>query len=324
MTKPPPTWLGDEQDEDRPAGRRWVLVGLATLPWLVVVTLLLTGVTPGGGAATSEVAHPVPASGEAPQQADVTTDSPSDGGPEDPEGGANVTADAGALSPTTPAGADGHAVGPAMMDPAVAALAKAVARAWLTDVGPRLQIEGIEPQADRYLEQAMVEAVDVHDGLAVATVLALVLERDGERYVDVALQRLAVPVRLTDAGPRPAGQPWWLPDADVRPHPPEPTPDDDPDLALAVTELLAEHDYDDVELTQLARHGGGWLIAEVSARLPDGRQLLGPVWLRETPRGPRLLGGTADARGQGGPEPPGPIGDHQAPTPDPDHHEEQR
>jgi hypothetical protein len=324
MTKDLPTWLSEDDDEDRPpGGRRWVLAALATLPWLVVVALLLTGVGPGDRPSSPEVRRTAPSAEAAATPSDVEDGAPAGGGAAGGEARDATASGDDEERSSAPSGAEEHTAEPAAVDPAVAALASAVARAWLTDVGPRLQIEGVQPQADRYLEQAMVEAVDEHDGLAVATVLALVLERDGERYVDVALQRLAVPLRLTDAGPRPAGPPWWLPDPDVRPHLPEAAPEHDPDLALATAELLAEHAYEDVEITHLARQGGGWLIAEVTGRLPDGRPLLGPVWLRETPSGPRLLGSVTGTPGQEGSGPSDATGDHHVPAPDQEHAEEQ-
>jgi hypothetical protein len=323
MTQDPPAWLG-EDDEDRPArGRRWVLAAIATIPWLVVLALLLSGSVRGLGASGPEGAHPKATVDGTADRADPPAASSTAGPPDGSGRHKTAAADVGEVSGPPQPGAEGHVLDVPGIDPAVAALAKTVARAWLTDVGPRLQIEGIQPQADHYLEQAMVEAVHEHDGLAVAIVLALVLERDGERYVDVALRRLAVPVHLTDSGPRPGGQPWWLPDPELRPHLPEPTPEHDPDLALAIAELLAEHAYEDVEVTRLGRHGRGWLIAEGTARLPDGRTLLGPLWLRETPTGPRLLDSAAATPDQGERGPPIPTGDHHDPTPDLDPREEQ-
>src|SRR5690606_12379514 len=93
----------------------------------------------------------------------------------------------------------------------VAAAAIPVVRAWLSATQP-LAIEGIEQRAYGWLEHATVEAVDYPGmGAAVASVLAVVLPAEGDRWLDARLARIAVPLRIRDGQVLPAGDPWMLP-----------------------------------------------------------------------------------------------------------------
>jgi hypothetical protein len=294
MTRDLPSWLNEDDDApERPAPRRrWLLVSAAVLPWLVLVGLLVTGTlspdtTPAADVAVATDAAPgaengaIPGAGGAQRQEPEprrTRRSPPEGGSTAPTG-------------TDDGAGPGVGLGSPAMDPAPAgALAVAIARSWLTDVGPRLQIGGIDVRPDRYLEQAVVESMTVHGDVAVVGLLAVVLERDGDHYGDVAVHRVAVPIHLAPSGPRPAGRPWWLPDPELQLEPPPLEVLEDPDVGMAAAELLAARGYDELEVVRLASPGEGWLVADITARLEGGRRVDGPVWLRATSAGLELVG----------------------------------
>lgn len=302
-----PPWAGDEPAADeQPPGRRtrpWVL-GLAVVPWLVVLGLVLGGTVPGRPGSQQ-----APADGTAPSTAPGPS-SPQDSGarqeaPAEPGTTAEVEAGAGA---DAGAAAPSEAGGPPVADEAagtssppggtragggrdtgpVEAVALAVARAWLTDVGPRLEIEGIDPHEGLYLEHGVVERVDRHGDHAVASVLAVVLTREGDAYTGVDLRRLAVPVAL-GAPPRPAGAPWWLGGVEVAPSLPEPlTEVEDPGVLLSISEALAAAGIDGPELVSASRTDDGWWLAHLSG--DDGQARPAPVWLRPGPDGPVVAG----------------------------------
>jgi hypothetical protein len=185
----------------------------------------------------------------------------------------------------TPAAAEGDPVGP---------VALAVARAWLTDVGPRLELEGIAPRDDLYLEHGVVERIEVHGDHAVVGVLAVVLVREDERYSRVLARRIAVPVAL---GPpvRPAGAPWWLGEVDLTTVAPDPlVEEDDPEVLLELSEALATAGVLDGEVLGASRTGDGWWLTRVGD--PDTPQEQVAVWLRPTPAGP-VVAGLSDERG---------------------------
>jgi hypothetical protein len=322
MTRDLPSWLSEDDDAAEPTSptRRWLLLAAATLPWLVLGGLLATGALSTGAAPSADTARVA----DTDPAVDAGTPAPSDHPAAAHE--APPATPAPAAADDAPAGpADRDRLGVDLTPPAAgpsqeaAALAVVIARAWLTDVGPRLRVEGVDPRPDQYLEQAVVESVTVHDDLAVVGLLAVVLGRDGDHYGEVAVRRVAVPIGLTSSGPRPAGRPWWLPDPDLRLAPPRLEVLEDPDLGVATAEVLAAHGYGDVEIVRLATHGSGLLVAELSARLDDEREVEGPVWLRMTPSGPQLVGAA---------EPPlPPLSDAPAPSDDDsdlrDHHVEE-
>jgi hypothetical protein len=294
MTKDVPSWLGEEVDEapSRPAPtRRWALLSFAALPWLVVAGLLVSGALPGRTTepttgATTAVGEP--ASSADPAEHEPRRETPPDPAANDTGRGEDAEEGPDRAEPGAGIPAAGTSADPLHRE--IAALATVVARAWLTDVGPRLHIEGVDARDDRYLEQATVETIDVRGEVAVATLLAVVLERDGDRYTDVSLRRLAVPVGLTPSGPRPTGPPWWLPDPDLQPRPPLLDVLDDPELGLATAERLTGAGYQDVEIERLSRHEDGWLVADVVARLSGDRDVRGPVWLPQGENGPGQVG----------------------------------
>ncbi|MFN2558013.1 MAG: hypothetical protein ABR592_14325 [Nitriliruptorales bacterium] len=99
-----------------------------------------------------------------------------------------------------------------------AAVAVTVARAWLGDVGPHLELGLGRAGTGAYVEHLAVEAVDhPAPGAAVVTLVAVLLDSEGGTYRNARVVRIGVPVRLDRAGARPAGSPWWLPTPDLAP-----------------------------------------------------------------------------------------------------------
>ena len=277
-----------EVPRDRMPPRRWLAVA-AVAPWLVVAVLLGRGMVGGSAAPTSPT---VPASSEAPPTpgatatpASTSTVTPSSTPPAVSRTTITTTATAG-----TTAGDRGQAVG----------LAVAVARSWLSTHPSPLELDGIEPSpgADtRYLEHLAVESVD-HParGALVVTVRAVVLPIEGRAYGAAEVVRAAVPVRLTDTGPRPGGPPWWLPTEDAAPAPPTTEPVDDPDLQLAAVDAVTAAGYADVQLEDLERTEGWAWVAHVRARAPGQEQAdAHAVWLR-TDVGRFVVAGTPPPR----------------------------
>jgi hypothetical protein len=183
---------------------------------------------------------------------------------------------------------------------ATASLATAVARAWLTGVEPRLAISGIAPDRDRtYVEHLVVEAIErPADGAAVVTLLAVVLDND-EDVRSAGVQRLAVPIAETVAGPRPAGSPWRLPAPDLTPAPLVGEPVEDPELSLAAHDALEAGGLADggrIELTSLVRTSGWPWIAHVRVHPSPDAELDGAspweaaIWLRRHLDGFALTG----------------------------------
>jgi hypothetical protein len=136
------------------------------------------------------------------------------------------------------------------------ALAVVVARAWLTDVDPRLELDGL-PSAGtgRYVEHLVVEAVELPaPEHAVVTLLAVLLE--GEEELTAVVRRLAVPIAFDGDGAQPGGTPWWLPEPSLEARPPSTTPVEDLEELLAATEALHAAGYTDVALEPAGAHGG--------------------------------------------------------------------
>ena len=266
-----PGWTDDVGDEEAPrrTTRPWVLV-LATVPWLVVLGLVLGGVVSGERASLPAPPAATGAPGEA-------GDGPAGGVPEDQH----------APPPDHSEPAETRAPTPADGDP-VGAIALAVARAWLTDVGPHLALEGIAPRDDLYLEHGVVERIERHGDHAVVAVLAVVLVRDDERYARVVARRIAVPVAL---GPpvRPAGAPWWLGEVDLTTVPPDPLVEvDDPEVLLELSEALATAGVLDGEVLGASRTDDGWWLTRVGDPDTPGDQVA--AWLRPGTTGPVVAG----------------------------------
>jgi hypothetical protein len=307
-----PDWLDDAEDPP-PRRRRTALLVLAVLPWLVVLSALVSPrlaptPTPGGDdpdagsdAATGD--HDGHADAPAPDAAGV-------GVPESTLPGAGEgAAPAEGTDPVEPGWwlpehRDNGRPGPG--DGVTASVAVAVARAWLTGLPPRLEVGGITPAGDEgYVEHLAVEAIERPEaGAAVVTLLAVLLEVGEEQTADV--RRLAVPLVEEAGGPRPGGSPWWLPAPDLAAVPVDGEPVDDPALLAAATAAIHGAGLDHLEVVALERTFRWPWIARVRAdgsRAPDG-EADGAVWLR------RHLDGFALA---GEPLPRAPSG---APVPD--------
>jgi hypothetical protein len=302
----PPDWLDDAPPEPG-RGRRSILLVLAVLPWLAVLALLLrphasTPITdPVAHELTPAEAHGSPerSPGTAPGTTTTRDDAPDVTSPRHPPAGPHATGTAGRedeggtgsmASPGPVAGdaTDGGGwwlteqrgnwrLGPG--DGATAAIATAVGRAWLTEVAPRLEVTGIEPDGARtYAEHLVVEAVErPAAGAAVVTLLAVVLYADAEHHAEV--QRVAVPIAETPDGPRPAGSPWRLPAPDLTVMPLDASPVEDPSLTLEALEALEAAGFGEgraLEVTALERTDGWPWIAHV--RPNDDTEAADPRW----------------------------------------------
>jgi hypothetical protein len=303
---PPRDWLDDLDDEPtnrRAPHRSRRLLVLAGLPWLVVLAALALANVPGPSEPSSPdrtdqvqvdeettegagTDHTIAATSpdEAASADDTSTWADRDTDPPPPDRPAASVAPPpsredeladellaveyhGPWRPT--AGAE-----------EAMALAVVVARAWLTDVDPRLELDGL-PSAGtgRYVEHLVVEAVELPaPEHAVVTLLAVLLE--GEEELTAVVRRLAVPVAFDGDGAQPGGTPWWLPEPSLAARPPSTTPVEDLEELLAATEALHAAGYTDVALERLERTDGPAALATVTARTPDGETVDGTVWLR--------------------------------------------
>lgn len=307
-----PAW-GDAPGEESTPSRRsrpWLLL-LGVIPWLIVIGLVALHLIGDGDR------PPTPRASHDPQTMRPADAEPAETGPADPASNAAPThapeertstgqPPTSGDEPRRAEQAAGHGPGPQHEAEApLAAVALAVARSWLTDVGPRLEIEGLAPRPDRYLEHAVVERVERHGDHAVARVLAVVLHRDGDRYVEADARRLAVPLRATPT-PQPAGPPWWLDEMELTVTPPASLSEvADPDELLALSEALHVAGLDD-ELRAAERTPDGWWLARLEDR--DA-----PVWLRPGDHGPVLATHppAPDAPGHDVPTHDAPAHDHE-------------
>lgn len=252
--------VGWTQDEPR-RPRRFALLLVAAVPWLVLLLVLLRPAADGAGA--QEVDVPSPAASDptpapsAPQTATESTD-----------------------VPATYARVYGQARTPAEVAGAVAVI---VARAHLGTAGPALVIEGVEPgPPGRYVEHVVVEGLDMPSpGAAVVTVVAVVLTATQDQYDGVELVRLGVPVVFDGDRAAPAGQPWQLPGPELSPGTLAPTPDDDPTSAAAATETLTAAGYRDITDLQIAS-GDGWplVVAFTGIAADETAPRAHVLWLR--------------------------------------------
>lgn len=261
-----PPWAAWEEPEPPPPARRtpWLLVA-GVVPWLVLAVVLAgrgTGAAPAPAASADPVAGAVPG------------DAPLDGSA--PAGGV-------ATAPTTPPGriiASGGRTAPDEREATAAAVV--VARAWLTGVGPALDLAGARPEPARYAEHLVVEAIDhPAPGAVVVTVLAVLLHAEGDRYDAAEVRRLAVPLWFDADGARPAGAPWALPAPTFPGAPPATEPVADPDVALLAADALDAAGYAVDEVVSIGRTDGWPLVATVVARAPGRSQPdTHVVWLR--------------------------------------------
>jgi hypothetical protein len=302
VTDDAPRWLDDDTEPPSGPRRLRTLLVVAVVPWLVLGVVLLRGATVPTGADGTLDAGAAPATGADPGQ-DVPSVGGSPPGSSVPPGPAphddhapvsdhasahgsdHDDADAPPAPLASDAGLDGRvpADHPTRVAHGVAeALVVAITRAWLSDAGPDLEVQGIEVDRSGYLEHVAVERIALEgDSLAVATVTVVVLDRDGDRYDGATVRRAAVPLRVTATTVHPAGQPWWLPAAlDLTPQPPEAAAVDDAAVTLAVAEALDAAGYRDPTIGELAVADGGTVVASVTASVAEGVPVRSDVWLR--------------------------------------------
>lgn len=280
-------WGGEPHDEPRP-GRRALIVAAAAAPWLVVAALLLrpgppeptaatgaTGAARVGGTAGPAGTAPSPATSAAPGAASSGA------------AGRSSPAQATTVPEPTPAPAPGYLISSAARHTPgagdAAAVGAVVARSWLDSVGPPLDADlPAGPGSEAYVDHLLVEAVDLPSpGHAVVSLLALVLDADGDRYAGARLVRLAVPVRLDGEGARPAGAPWRLPEPDLTPASPRWSAVDDPDLLADAGTALEATGYRDVEVHRLER-SPGWPWRVTATAVAPGTEVPAQhrIWLR--------------------------------------------
>lgn len=259
---PPAPWDFLDDDPSHPRRRRGRLAfAAAALPWIVLVLLLarpLNRAAPpspplpedAGEAATGPTASTSPSSAPSSQEASAGV-----------RFGGRV------------------AVGPGD----AAAVAVAVARAWLGDVGPPLDLGLGRAGTGAYVEHLTVEAVDhPAPGAAVVTLVAVLLDADRGAYRSARVVRLGVPVRLDSGGAHPAGSPWWLPAPELTAAPPKWTPvAEQPELAEAGAALEGVG-YRSVEVRSLERSDGWpWRVVVVATAPGAATAAEHSVWLRD-------------------------------------------
>ena len=281
---------GPEQEDERPAPtrRRWLLP-LMAVPWLVVAALL---VLPGRVGPENGASVPTTAAG--PQQPPATADAVGSER-DDPPAHTHLDEHPAATTAAPPPASDPRAgappeqptvtleleelrgrwrVGPGSEEEA--ALAVVIARAWLTGLGPRLELEGASPDPTGYAEHLVVEAVE-HPSprTTVVTLLAVLLQDPEDTDATVEVRRLAVPLTTDGAAPRPAGAPWPLPAPTLAQAEIDLRPLDDPTAARAADTALAVAGLGELAVTDL-RTAEGWPVV---ARASDGEREH-TIWLR--------------------------------------------
>lgn len=265
-----PGWdVLDDADEERAPGRGRMLVVAALVPWLVVGAVVLRQSDVGGTPppTPTEVAEPVDSAA-----AVGTGDRPSP-----VASGSSAPLDEPALDAAT-AGLP-RSAGPAQ----AAGVATLVARAWLSGVGPDLDVDIDPAGTGAYVEQLHAEDISwPAPGSAVVSLVAVLLESDGERYTRARAVRLAVPLRLDARGVRPAGAPWWLPPPDLAPDAPTWRPVDDPDIGATAGEALAAAGYADVAV-EAVETSDVWPVRVRATAIAPGadERVAHTVWLRE-------------------------------------------
>lgn len=280
-----PAWMHADdrwEDDDVPApgpGRGRLLAVLAAVPWLVALVVLLRS---GGGPDVPSAALAV---------ADAASPTATAAGSESPNDALSSEQPRAAATPRerSAPSAPGHSRGDLPDGPRTSvtaadavAMATAVARAWLTGVGPTLTVEGVPSPGPLYAEHLVVEAIDhPAPGFAVVTLLGVVLDAVDGAYEDATVRRLAVPVALDASGAHPAGAPWWLPAPDLSPTTVDTRPLDDPELALQAATAATVAGYTAVELLELHRTDAWPLIATLRAIAPGRSEVEEHrVWLR--------------------------------------------
>jgi len=280
---------GPERGDEEPApGRRRWLLPLIAVPWLVVAALL---VLPGRGGPGAEGPSPTTA---APEQVPDLADRSGAGAEErllhehaDREPVTTTaeppptTGDGGGSAPELPAVTleleelrGRWRVGPGSEE--AAALAVVIARAWLTGLGPRLELEGAAPDPGSYAEHLVVEAVEHPSPRTTAVTLVAVLLSDPEDAdAAVEVRRVVVPLATDGGSPRPAGAPWLLPGPALAQAEVDLQPLDDPAAGTAADTALAVAGLGELAVTDL-RTADGWPVV---ARASDGEREH-TIWLR--------------------------------------------
>lgn len=264
-----PHWLDDTSDGPAAEGasgrRRALLFAAAAVPWVVVTVLLLRPVPVGDATVTAPSRTPSPRA--RPTAPPVAVPTPS--------------ASPRAEAPEATVLAGGGRVVPGLGD--AAAVAVIIARAWLTGVPPRLDVPGIAPVTDAYVDHLAVEAIDIPaPGAAVVSVVAVMLEPDGGRYVDATVRRVAVPLHFDAVGARPAGEPWWLPSPDLRMSPLRlGEPVTDVDLLREATSAIEAAGYRRVAVQRAApTHGWPFQVHLRGVAPGEADRRRHVVWLR--------------------------------------------
>ncbi|MFA9445096.1 hypothetical protein [Egicoccus sp. AB-alg6-2] len=287
-----PDWM-DPPAEDAAAPRRRLhrLLVLAAVPWVVVAALVAWRSAPAeptrttsGPAGTHETAGP--------SVSDPSSSPPADDDADDVAAPPADTVPSAGDTTAARAADDEVFVDPDLHveqlrggwrempgDGATVVVALAVARAWLTGLGPQLHVDVLGPrQPDHYAEHLVVEAIErPAAGAAVVTLLAVMLDASDEGQAH--LRRVAVPVDESGLQPQPAGQPWPLPVPAFTVTSPAVTDELDEAFRPAAEEALTAAGFTDFELRGLQRTAGWPVLASVRTSGPDGDEDH-VVWLR--------------------------------------------
>ena len=287
---------GPEEEGEQPRGRRRWLLPLAAVPWLVVAALLVLpnlGAEADRGTDTAEVhdhaTEPAPDAGQPAAPPVATEDTPEDT-PDLPHDGPPADTVHTTLEVEELRGRWRVAAGAEE----AAALAVVIARSWLTGLGPRLEGVGAEPPEGLYAEHLVIEALEHPSAdTAVVTLLAVVLEDDGDGGGEVGVRRLAVPILLPEEGPRPGGRPWELPGPGLEPPRIELQEVEDPALTAAAAAALDHAGLDGWEVLELASAVGLPTVATVTDGVEEQQ-----VWLRPHLDGLVVAGTTLAGAGE--------------------------
>jgi hypothetical protein len=322
-------WLeptDDDPDGDGPRRARPLLLALASVPWIVVIALLVLPGRLGADAASTDAAS----AADEHREADPAYDPSGETGQHAPPEATGDDGAAEALSGDATADPGASDQAPRQLGPVddmitlegherrgrwrveagaeeAVALAVVAARAWLTGVEPVLDL-GLDPAqqgADGgggYAEHLVVEAVEQPaPDAVVVTLVAVVLDTEGSS--PPAVRRLAVPVAWTPDGPRLAGSPWELPPPILdRVVLAREATTDATDLEAARSALAAAG-LPDLDLVALHRTGGWPVIAEVTT---PGTDVTREVWLRRH-LGGYVVAGTTLAGNNPAPDPAPPL-----------------
>ena len=151
---------------------------------------------------------------------------------------------------------------------------------------------------NRYVDTAAVERAEARGALQIVTVLAVVLDREGDRWGPPNVRRYAVPMVGTFEQPLAAGPPWLLPATPANAQPPAWSDQSNAAVAAASVHALRAAGYRRLELLGVRTSADvpGVTAATVRAVAPGEKHLVRhEVWL--TAGGTRVLG-----LGAGGPD----------------------